>query len=59
MEEMINKLTKGPESECGEERYLLNGFCLFLVEKLCGDFYYQSPDKKKCLQKKCSESQIL
>ena len=65
-EEMINKLTKGPESECDKERYPLNGYCLFLecpmvgdeqylslvkdkeghrCAKLCGEFYYQSPDK--------------
>lgn len=29
-DEIISKLAKGPESECGEDMYLLNGFCLVL-----------------------------
>ena len=27
---MIDHLTKGPAGVCGDDRYLLNGYCLFL-----------------------------
>ena len=28
-------------------------------EANCGDFYYQSPDKQKCLQDSCPEGKVL